>query len=127
MQSGSQDLGTGTFTVMTQVAADALGLPPDKVRLRTRRHRLPRGRPSPAALQSVASVAPRRAGGGYGGAAGPGESWLLPPIRHHRCQAQRRRMSTLSTAGCSKDPTRRGANRWRPRSPAAAGSSIEAR
>lgn len=30
--SGSQDLGTGTYTVMTQVAADALGLPPEKVR-----------------------------------------------------------------------------------------------
>jgi xanthine dehydrogenase YagR molybdenum-binding subunit len=29
--SGSQDLGTGTYTVMTQVAADALGLPPQKV------------------------------------------------------------------------------------------------
>ena len=31
-QAGSQDLGTGTYTVMTQTAADALGLPPDKVR-----------------------------------------------------------------------------------------------
>ncbi len=29
--SGSQDLGTGTYTVMTQIAADALGLTPDKV------------------------------------------------------------------------------------------------
>jgi len=32
VQSGATDLGTGTYTVMTQVAADALGLPPDKVR-----------------------------------------------------------------------------------------------
>lgn len=32
VQSGTQDLGTGTYTVMTQVAADALGLPPEKVR-----------------------------------------------------------------------------------------------
>ncbi len=32
VQAGSQDLGTGTYTVMTQTAADALGLPPEKVR-----------------------------------------------------------------------------------------------
>lgn len=29
--SGSQDLGTGTYTVMTQIAADTLGLPADRV------------------------------------------------------------------------------------------------
>ena len=32
VQAGSQDLGTGTYTVMTQTAADALGLPPERVR-----------------------------------------------------------------------------------------------
>ena len=32
VEAGSQDLGTGTYTVMTQTAADALGLPPSKVR-----------------------------------------------------------------------------------------------
>ena len=32
VQSGSQDIGTGTYTVMMQVAADALGLPPEKVK-----------------------------------------------------------------------------------------------
>lgn len=32
VQAGTQDLGTGTYTVMTQTAADALGLPPSKVR-----------------------------------------------------------------------------------------------
>ncbi|RYE90735.1 MAG: xanthine dehydrogenase family protein molybdopterin-binding subunit, partial [Myxococcales bacterium] len=32
VQVGSQDLGTGTYTIMTQIAADALGLPPDRVR-----------------------------------------------------------------------------------------------
>ena len=31
-QAGTQDLGTGTYTVMTQTAAEALGLPPEKVR-----------------------------------------------------------------------------------------------
>ena len=32
VQAGTQDLGTGTYTVMTQTAADALGLPPERVR-----------------------------------------------------------------------------------------------
>ena len=32
VQAGSQDIGTGTYTIMTQIAADALGLPPEKVR-----------------------------------------------------------------------------------------------
>ncbi|MGI4872842.1 MAG: xanthine dehydrogenase family protein molybdopterin-binding subunit [Janthinobacterium lividum] len=32
VQAGATDLGTGTYTVMTQVAADSLGLPLDKVR-----------------------------------------------------------------------------------------------
>ncbi len=30
---GSQDIGTGTYTIITQVAADALGLPVERVRL----------------------------------------------------------------------------------------------
>ncbi len=30
--AGTQDLGTGTYTVMTQVSAEALGLPMDKIR-----------------------------------------------------------------------------------------------
>ena len=33
VRAGSQDIGTGTYTVMTQVAADALGLPPERVRV----------------------------------------------------------------------------------------------
>ena len=32
VQAGTQDLGTGTYTVMTQTAADALGLAPSQVR-----------------------------------------------------------------------------------------------
>ncbi|TPG72157.1 xanthine dehydrogenase family protein molybdopterin-binding subunit [Hymenobacter nivis] len=32
VQSGATDLGTGTYTVMTQVAADGLGLPMEKIR-----------------------------------------------------------------------------------------------
>lgn len=32
VRAGTQELGTGTYTVMTQVAADALGIPPHRVR-----------------------------------------------------------------------------------------------
>ncbi len=32
VRAGSQDIGTGTYTVMTQVAADALGIAPERVR-----------------------------------------------------------------------------------------------
>lgn len=32
ISSGTQDIGTGTYTIMTQIAADALGLPLEKVR-----------------------------------------------------------------------------------------------
>jgi xanthine dehydrogenase YagR molybdenum-binding subunit len=32
VQAGSQDIGTGTYTIMTQIAADALALPVERVR-----------------------------------------------------------------------------------------------
>ena len=32
VQCGTQDIGTGTYTVMTQVAADTLGLPMQRIR-----------------------------------------------------------------------------------------------
>ena len=41
VESGSHDLGTGTYTVMRQVAADALGMSPDKVTVRLGDTRLP--------------------------------------------------------------------------------------
>jgi xanthine dehydrogenase YagR molybdenum-binding subunit len=31
VQAGTQDIGTGTYTIMTQIAADAIGLPVDQV------------------------------------------------------------------------------------------------
>jgi len=34
VEAGTQDLGTGTYTVMTQVAADSIGLPPEMVTFR---------------------------------------------------------------------------------------------
>jgi xanthine dehydrogenase YagR molybdenum-binding subunit len=57
VQSGSQDLGTGTYTVMTQVAAEALGLPLDRVRFELGDTALPEA-PGSGGSQSVASVAP---------------------------------------------------------------------
>jgi xanthine dehydrogenase YagR molybdenum-binding subunit len=32
VQAGTQDIGTGTYTIMTQIAADAMGMPIDRVR-----------------------------------------------------------------------------------------------
>ncbi len=34
VECGTQDLGTGTYTVMTQIAADGIGLPPNRVTFR---------------------------------------------------------------------------------------------
>jgi xanthine dehydrogenase YagR molybdenum-binding subunit len=41
VESGMHEIGGGTYTVMRQVAADALGLPPDKVDVRLGDTRLP--------------------------------------------------------------------------------------
>ena len=43
VQCGATDLGTGTYTVMTQVAADALGLPPENIRFELGDTNLPTG------------------------------------------------------------------------------------
>jgi xanthine dehydrogenase YagR molybdenum-binding subunit len=57
VQSGTQDLGTGTYTVMTQVAADALGVPVHRIRVELGDSSLP---PAPVSggSMTVASVAP---------------------------------------------------------------------
>ncbi len=57
VRCGTQDLGTGTYTVMTQVAADALGLPLDRVRFELGDSRMPAA-PVSGGSQTVASVAP---------------------------------------------------------------------
>ena len=41
VETGTHDLGTGTYTVMRQVAADALGLAPERVTVRLGDTRLP--------------------------------------------------------------------------------------
>jgi xanthine dehydrogenase YagR molybdenum-binding subunit len=50
VETGTHDLGTGTYTVMRQVAADALGLAPDSVAVRLGDTRLP---PSHASIGSA--------------------------------------------------------------------------
>src|SRR6201982_479014 len=46
VEAAAHDIGTGTYTVMAQVAADALGLTPDKVAVRLGDTRLPALQPA---------------------------------------------------------------------------------
>jgi xanthine dehydrogenase YagR molybdenum-binding subunit len=55
--SGTQDLGTGTYTIMTQIAADALGFPMQNVRFVLGDSVLPAA-PVSGGSQSAASVSP---------------------------------------------------------------------
>ena len=57
VQSGSQDIGTGTYTVMTQVAAEALGVPPSRVRFELGDTQLPHA-PVSGGSMTAASVGP---------------------------------------------------------------------
>jgi len=57
VQAGTQDLGTGTYTIMTQIAADALGLSVDRVRFELGDTRLPEA-PLSAGSRTAASVGP---------------------------------------------------------------------
>ncbi len=57
VQSGSQDIGTGTYTVMTQVAAETLGVDPARVRFELGDTTLPRA-PVSGGSMSAASVGP---------------------------------------------------------------------
>jgi xanthine dehydrogenase YagR molybdenum-binding subunit len=55
--SGTQDLGTGTYTIMTQVAAETLDIPPDKVKFDLGDTNYPEA-PVSGGSMTVASVAP---------------------------------------------------------------------
>jgi xanthine dehydrogenase YagR molybdenum-binding subunit len=57
LQSGTQDLGTGTYTVMAQVAAETLGIPIAAVRFELGDSRFPPG-PVSGGSSTVPSVAP---------------------------------------------------------------------
>jgi xanthine dehydrogenase YagR molybdenum-binding subunit len=56
VQSGAVDLGTGTYTVMAQVAADALGLPTSRVRFELGDTEMPES-PRSGGSQTAASLA----------------------------------------------------------------------
>jgi xanthine dehydrogenase YagR molybdenum-binding subunit len=59
VEAAAHDIGTGTYTIMTQVAADALGLEPDKVTVRLGDTRLPESHPaigSSTAANATAAV-----------------------------------------------------------------------
>ena len=56
-RSGTQDLGTGTYTVMTQIAADAIGLPIERVRFELGNSQMPEA-PVSGGSTTVASVGP---------------------------------------------------------------------
>jgi xanthine dehydrogenase YagR molybdenum-binding subunit len=64
VQCGSQDLGTGTYTVMTQVAADAIGLPLASVRFELGDSRMPHA-PVSGGSQTAASVSPAVQAAGF--------------------------------------------------------------
>ena len=57
VESGTQDIGTGTYTIMQQVAADALGLPLERVRSELGDSAMPDS-PVSGGSQSAASVMP---------------------------------------------------------------------
>src|SRR6201998_640693 len=46
VEAAAHDIGTGTYTIMAQVCADALGLPPDRVNVRLGVPRLPESPPA---------------------------------------------------------------------------------
>ena len=76
----TQDLGTGTYTVMTQVAADALGLPIERVRFELGDSRFPKA-PVSGGSQTAASVGAGGAGRGRGRAATSCSRWRSPSSR----------------------------------------------
>jgi xanthine dehydrogenase YagR molybdenum-binding subunit len=57
VQSGSQDLGTGTYTIMTQVAAETLGVPVQRVRFELGDTAMPHA-PVSGGSMTAASVGP---------------------------------------------------------------------
>jgi xanthine dehydrogenase YagR molybdenum-binding subunit len=57
VSSATHDLGTGTYTIMTQIAADALGLPVERIEFKLGESSMPLA-PVAGGSQSAASVAP---------------------------------------------------------------------
>ena len=57
VQCGTQDIGTGTYTILAQVAADALGLSPDRIKVEIGDSTLPQA-PVSGGSMSAASATP---------------------------------------------------------------------
>jgi xanthine dehydrogenase YagR molybdenum-binding subunit len=57
VQTGSQDLGTGTYTIMTQIAAETLGMPVERIRFELGDTAMPRA-PVSGGSMTAASVGP---------------------------------------------------------------------
>jgi xanthine dehydrogenase YagR molybdenum-binding subunit len=57
VRAGTQDLGTGTYTVMAQVAADALGVPVERIQIELGNSEYPHA-PVSGGSMTVASVGP---------------------------------------------------------------------
>ncbi|HEX2658174.1 MAG TPA: xanthine dehydrogenase family protein molybdopterin-binding subunit, partial [Polyangia bacterium] len=57
VRCGSHDIGTGTYTIMTQVASDALGIPPQKVKFELGDTTMPKA-PVSGGSMTAASIGP---------------------------------------------------------------------
>jgi xanthine dehydrogenase YagR molybdenum-binding subunit len=57
VRCGSHDIGTGTYTIMTQIASDALGLPPQKVKFELGDTTMPKA-PVSGGSMTAASIGP---------------------------------------------------------------------
>ncbi|HKG96146.1 MAG TPA: xanthine dehydrogenase family protein molybdopterin-binding subunit, partial [Gemmatimonadaceae bacterium] len=55
VRAGSQEIGCGTYTAMTQVAADALGLPPERVRFELGDTDMPQNPPSVGSMTAAST------------------------------------------------------------------------
>jgi xanthine dehydrogenase YagR molybdenum-binding subunit len=76
VRAGTQEIGCGTYTAMTQVAADALGLAPDKVRFELGDTEMP---PTPPSVGSMTASS-------------------TGPAVHAACDAARRKLVALAVA-----------------------------
>ena len=108
-RSATHDLGTGTYTVMSQVAADAIGVPVAKVRFELGDSRLPKA-PGAGGSQSAASVSPRCMRPGW--RCGKNSSSWPSPIRSRSPTATTQRRSRSSTAGFGRQPRWSLGRRW---------------
>jgi len=97
VRSGTQDLGTGTYTIMTQVAADALGVPVEKVRFELGDTRMPKapvsggsmtaGSVGPAVLNACKALREKIAAGAKAPVQADGEA--APPDEKAKTKAER--------------------------------------